>query len=81
MRDKLKEMIFEALPAVLPITLTVAGFTVLVSPMPAGMLMIFLAGAALLIFGIGILTTGVDMALIALPAESCAGLAPAEEVS
>ena len=66
MRDKLKEMIFEALSAVLPITLTVAGFTVLVSPIPVGMLMIFLVGAALLIFGIGILTTGVDMALMPL---------------
>ena len=66
MREKLREMTLEALSAVLPITLIVFAFTVLVSPAPIGIMMLFLVGAALLIIGMGLLTTGVDMSLMPL---------------
>ena len=74
MREKLKEMTHEALSAVMPLTLVIFVFTVLVSPMPVGTLMLFLVGAAMLIFGMGLLTTGVDMALMPLGSDVGAGI-------
>lgn len=66
MKEKLKESAQESLSAILPIILIVFGFTLFISPMPVGTLMLFLGGAALLIFGMSLLTSGMDMVLVPL---------------
>lgn len=66
MKKKLFETTKEALTSVLPITVIVYILTVVISPMSVGTLGLFLFGALFLIVGMGIFTTGVDMALIPL---------------
>lgn len=66
MRKKLRETIKEALASVLPITLIVLLLSVVVTPMPAGTLLLFLFGAVLLIIGMGLFTMGADMAMMPL---------------
>jgi len=60
----LKEKIKEALAAVAPITLIVLLVTVLLTPMTSGTILMFLAGAALLVIGMGFFTLGADMAMM-----------------
>ena len=64
MRKKLKETTYEALYSVLPITIIVFLLSVIISPMPVGTLMLFLFGAVLLIFGMGLFTMGADMSMM-----------------
>ena len=64
MKDKLLSTTKESLYSVLPITAVVFGLSVLISPMPAGTLILFLFGAALVAVGMGLFTMGADMALI-----------------
>ncbi len=64
MRKKLKETTHEALSAVLPITVIVFILSVVISPMPVGTLMLFLFGAVLLVFGMGLFTMGADMSMM-----------------
>ncbi|HIU76909.1 MAG TPA: DUF1538 domain-containing protein [Candidatus Pelethocola excrementipullorum] len=64
MNQKLKEKTIESLTAVLPITGIVILLCVTITPLPLAPLMLFLAGAALLIIGMGIFTLGVDMAMM-----------------
>ncbi len=64
MRKKLMLTTKEALSAVLPITVIVFLISVIISPMPVGTLVLFLFGAILLIFGMGLFTMGADMALM-----------------
>ncbi len=64
LNKKLKEKIQESLSAVLPITLIVIALCVTITPMPLAPLMLFLAGAALLIVGMGLFTLGADMAMM-----------------
>ncbi|MEA5016578.1 MAG: DUF1538 domain-containing protein [Candidatus Limiplasma sp.] len=64
MRKKLKETTYEALSSVLPITVIVFILSVVISPMPVGTLMLFLFGAVLLIFGMGLFTMGADMSMM-----------------
>ena len=60
----LKEKIMEAFSAVVPITLIVLVVTVVLTPMSSGTILMFLAGAALLIIGMGFFTLGADMAMM-----------------
>ena len=60
----LKEKIMEAFSAVFPITAIVLVVSVVLTPMPSGTILMFLAGAALLIIGMGFFTLGADMALM-----------------
>ena len=53
MYDKLKEKLKESLTSVLPITLIVLALSLTLVPMEVGTLALFLAGAALLILGMG----------------------------
>ena len=53
MNKKLKLKIHESLSAVIPITLIVLALGMTVVPMELSTLMLFLAGAALLILGMG----------------------------
>ncbi|MFR9117923.1 MAG: DUF1538 family protein [Merdibacter sp.] len=51
---RLKEKINEALSSVLPITLIVLLLSATITPMPLGTILLFLAGAVLLIIGMGL---------------------------
>jgi hypothetical protein len=64
MNKILKEKIMEAFSAVLPITAIVLIAGVVLVPMPAGTVLMFMAGAALLIIGMGFFTLGADMAMM-----------------
>lgn len=61
---RLKEKVFESLSSVLPITLIVMLLSVTITPMPIGTLLMFLAGAVLLILGMGLFSLGADMAMM-----------------
>ncbi|GHV71595.1 membrane protein [Spirochaetia bacterium] len=63
MNKVLKAKIMEAFSSVLPITLIVLVVSVF-QPMPSGMVLMFLVGAAMLIIGMGFFTLGADMAMI-----------------
>jgi len=63
MNKVLWDKITEAFSSVLPITAIVLIASVAV-PMPAGTILMFLAGAALLIIGMGFFTLGADMAMM-----------------
>jgi len=64
MNKVLKEKIMEAFSSVLPITIIVLVASVVLAPMPAGTVLMFLAGAALLVVGMGFFTLGADMAMM-----------------
>jgi hypothetical protein len=64
MNKVLKEKIMEAFSSVLPITAIVLIASVILTSMPAGTILMFLAGAALLIIGMGFFTLGADMAMM-----------------
>ncbi len=54
----------ESLAAVLPITAIVLVIAVTIAPLTPGTLVLFLFGALLLVFGMGLFTLGVDMSMI-----------------
>ncbi|MDR2103649.1 MAG: DUF1538 domain-containing protein [Treponema sp.] len=64
MNKILKAKILEAFSSVLPITVIVLIASVILVPMPTGTILMFLAGAALLIIGMGFFTLGADMAMM-----------------
>jgi hypothetical protein len=64
MNKVLKEKIMEAFSSVVPITVIVLVASVIITPMPSGTILMFLAGAALLIIGMGFFTLGADMAMM-----------------
>ncbi len=59
LRDKWRE----AFTSVLPITLIVLGLCVVLVPAPVSAMLAFLAGAALLVVGMGLFTLGTDLAM------------------
>lgn len=63
MNPLLKEKIQESLSAVLPITAIVLALSVLLTPMDAGAVLLFLAGALMLVGGMGLFQLGADMAM------------------
>ena len=64
MNKILKEKIMEAFSSVFPITAIVLIISVVLTPMPSGTILMFLAGAALLIIGMGFFMLGADMAMM-----------------
>ncbi|MDR3336080.1 MAG: DUF1538 domain-containing protein [Treponema sp.] len=64
MNKILQAKIMEAFSSVLPITVIVLVASVVLVPMPAGTILMFLAGSALLIVGMGFFTLGADMAMM-----------------
>ncbi|MDR2759263.1 MAG: DUF1538 domain-containing protein [Spirochaetaceae bacterium] len=64
MNKILKAKIMEAFSSVLPITAIVLIASVVLVPMPAGTILMFLVGASLLIVGMGFFTLGADMAMM-----------------
>ena len=63
MNEKLKEKIKESLSSVLPITMIVLFLSITLVPMEIGTLALFLAGAVLLIVGMGFFQLGAEMAM------------------
>lgn len=61
---KLKEKIHESISSVLPISLLVLLLSVLFLPVDLSTMGLFIAGAVLLIFGMGLFTLGADMAMV-----------------
>ena len=66
MNEKLKEKIKESLSSVLPITMIVLLLSITLVPMEIGTLALFLAGAVLLIVGMGFFQLGAEMAMTPL---------------
>lgn len=64
--EKLKEKIKESLSSVLPITIIVLLLSITLVPMEIGTLALFLAGAVLLIVGMGFFQLGAEMAMTPL---------------
>ncbi len=64
MNKVLQEHIKEALSSVLPITAIVLLASIIFVPMSAGVILLFITGAALLIIGMGFFTLGADMAMM-----------------
>ncbi|MDR2617914.1 MAG: DUF1538 domain-containing protein [Treponema sp.] len=64
MNKVLKEKLIEAFSSVLPITVIVLVTSVVLVPMPSGTILMFLAGSALLVVGMGFFTLGADMAMM-----------------
>ncbi len=64
MNQKLREKIKESLQAVVPITAIVLLLCITITPMPPDTLLLFLAGAGLLILGMGLFTLGAELAMI-----------------
>ncbi|MFP3041284.1 DUF1538 domain-containing protein [Treponema primitia] len=64
MNKVLNEKIVEAFSSVLPITAIVIIASIIFVPMSAGIIVMFLVGAALLIVGMGFFTLGADMAMM-----------------
>ena len=63
MNVRLKEKIRESLTSVLPITLIVVVLSFTVAPLPLNIMALFITGAVLLIFGMGLFSLGVDIAM------------------
>lgn len=63
MKKQLKEKILESLSSVLPITGIVLLLSIIVAPVSSGTFVLFLFGALLLIFGMGLFTLGADLAM------------------
>lgn len=66
MYPKLKEKIIESLSSVLPITLIVLAISVFLVPMDLGPIVVFIAGALLLVVGMGLFQLGAEMAMTPL---------------
>ncbi len=63
MNPKLKEKTLESLSAVLPITLIVLALSIFLVPLEVGTVVMFFAGAFMLIIGMGMFQLGVEMAM------------------
>ncbi|GMO48446.1 MAG: DUF1538 domain-containing protein [Termitinemataceae bacterium] len=64
MNKVLNEKISEAFSSVLPVTVIVLIASIIFVPMSAGIIVMFIVGAALLVVGMGFFTLGADMAMM-----------------
>lgn len=64
MNQKLKEKIKEAFSSVLPISIIVLLFSVILVPMALGTIVMFIVGAIMLVVGMGLFSLGADMSLM-----------------
>ena len=81
MKSMLKEKISESVSSVLPITviMLLLSFTNL-APMPAGMLILFLLGAVMLIVGMGFFSLGTDLFMMKLGSETGRAISKAKSL-
>lgn len=82
MKALLKQKISESVSSVLPITVIVLflSFTNL-APMPAGMLLLFLLGAVMLIVGMGFFSLGTDIAMMKLGTQTGRAISKTKSIS
>lgn len=66
MNQKLKEKILESLSAVLPITGIVLLLSIILVPVELGTMVMFLAGAVMLVVGMGFFQLGAEMSMTPL---------------
>ena len=66
MNEKLKEKTLESLNAVLPITLIVLILSIFIIPMDIGTIALFMAGAVMLVIGMGLFQLGAEMSMTPL---------------
>ncbi|MCD7749546.1 MAG: DUF1538 domain-containing protein, partial [Oscillospiraceae bacterium] len=59
----MREKVLESVASVLPITAIVLVISVTIAPLNAGTLVLFLFGAVMVVFGMGLFTMGADMAM------------------
>lgn len=78
MNPQLKEKIMESLSAVLPITGIVLALSIFLVPLDVGTMVMFIAGAILLIFGMGMFQLGAEMSMEPLGEGIGASLAKAK---
>lgn len=62
--NKIKEKVRESLSSVLSITVIVFVLCAVTVPLPVGTMLLFLAGAALMIIGMGLFSLGADLAML-----------------
>ena len=62
--NPIKEKINESLASVLPISAVVLVLSMTIAPLSAGTMVMFLFGALMLVFGMGLFTVGVDLAMM-----------------
>ena len=65
-RTVLRAKMMESLTSVLPVTIIVLLLSFTIAPVPAELLMSFVVGSVMLIFGIGLFTLGADMSMTPL---------------
>ena len=63
LRNKLAEKLKEALAAVLPIAGLVMALSLTIAPIPSGVMLGFLLGAALLVIGMMLFSVGAEAAM------------------
>ncbi len=63
MNPRLKEKILESVKATLPISLIVLALAILLIPVDAGVMMVFLAGSLLLVVGMALFQLGAELAM------------------
>ena len=63
LREKLKEKLVEALQAVLPIVAIVQVLSFFITPLSSSVLLCFLLGAVMIIFGMMFFTLGAEMSM------------------
>ena len=80
LNKKLKEKIREAFTSVLPITIIVLILSTLLVPVSIGTIVMFLAGASLLILGMGFFSLGADMAMIPIGEETGTGMTKIKKI-
>ena len=73
-RERLREKLIEALKAVLPIVCIVLLLSFTVAPLPTSILLAYLFGAILLIFGVMLFTLGAELAMQPMGEQLGAGL-------
>ena len=64
MNKKLREKLMESLSSVLPVTGIVILLSITITPLDIGTMSMFVVGAVMLVFGMGLFTLGVDMSML-----------------
>jgi len=77
---KLMEKLKEALASVLPITVIVALISLFITPISTSVMMMFLLGAVLLIFGIGLFSLGAEKSMGLIGERIGAGLTKSKKI-
>ncbi|MDD6994896.1 MAG: DUF1538 domain-containing protein [Candidatus Borkfalkiaceae bacterium] len=80
MINAIKEKLKESLSSVLPVALIVALLAVTVAPVDSGIFLSFLAGAALLVFGMALFTLGADSSMLEIGKKAGASLTASKKV-